>query len=342
MMGFALAAGICYGIACLMMGVVMLSGLVYCVIVLGVFSLTQWIIGLVLESVTGKRPAWLFSETAFTVEVLLIVALAVGYACVPLHPARMKAETVALVCDTAQTAPDSGQARFSHRENVDNLVEALSGIRVSHVFTTGREVLEQAQNRKAGKYYFYDGSGKLVKRIAVAPGLLGVSNRQDGKFTWYDLDRQDREALERMIRNLDAAESRCRTEDANGEALAALRGSFRYGEGTYWFTVPEFRAEEWNIELSAFERTFTKTVLKSSGYVMRTGDETGTGYFLTEQTENRAWQAGETYSFRLEDRTYEGVYCTVTLDGSEFRLDFPDPAPAYRADRDNPVIYYIC
>lgn len=340
-MGLVLAAGICYGIACLMMGVVVLSGLVYCVIVLGVFSLTQWIIGLVVESVTGKRPAWLFSETAFTVEVLLIVALAAGYANFPLHPARMNAETVALVCDTALAAPDSGQTRFSHRENVESLVETLNGIRVSHVFTTGKETLEKAQSRKTGKYYFYDSSGKLVKKIALAPGLLGVSSRLDGKFTWYDLKKQDREVLERLVWDLDAAESRCRTEDANAEALAALRGSFRYADGTYWFTVPEFQADEWNIELSAFERKFTQTVIKSSGYVMWTGDETGTGYFLTDQTEDRGWQAGQTYSFRLEDRTYESVSCSVTLDGSTFKFDFPTPDGKYLADQDAPVTYYI-
>ena len=340
-MGLLLAAGICYGIACLLTGVVFLSCLVYGVIVLGIFSLTQWIIGLVIEGVTGKRPAWLFSEAAFNVEVLLIVALAAGYANIPLHPARMNAESIALVCDTAQTAPDSGRARFSHRENVDSLVETLNDIRVSHVFTTRREVLEQAQNRKTGKYYFYDGSGKLVKRIAVAPGLLGVSSHLDGKFTWYDLKKHDREALERLVWDLDASESQCRTEDANAEALEALRRSFRYADGTYWFTIPAFQAKEWNVEISAFERTFTQTVIKSSGYVMWTGDETGTGHFLTEQTENRGWQAGQTYSFRLEDRTYESVSCTVTLDGSVFKFDFPTPDGKYLTDRDAPVTYYI-
>ena len=341
MMGFVLAAGICYGIACLMMGVVVLSGLVYCVVVLGVFSLTQWIIGLLMESVTGKRPAWLFSETAFTVEVLLIVALAAGYANFPLHPARMNAESIALVYDTSEAGPDTGEARISHRENVDSLVEKLNTIQVSHVLTTGKDILEKAQNRTAGKYYFYDSSGKFVKKIALAQGLLGVSSRQDGKFTWYDLKKEDREALERLVWDLDAAESRCRTEDANAEALEALRGSFRYADGTYWFTVPEFQAKEWNVEISAFERKFTQTVIKSSGYVMWTGDETGTGHFLTEQTENRGWQAGQTYSFRLEDRTYESVSCTVTLDGSTFKFDFPTPEDKYLADRDAPVTYYI-
>ena len=340
-MGLVLAAGICYGIACLMMGVVVLSGLVYFVIVLGVFSLIQWIIGLVVEGVTGKRPAWLFSESAFNVEILLIIALAAGYANFPLHPARMNAESIALVCNTDRAAPDSGQAAFSHRENVESLVETLNGIQVSHVFTTGKETLEKAQSRKTGKYYFYDSNGKFVKKIALAQGLIGVSSRQDGKFTWYDLEKQDREALERLVWDLDAAESRYRTEDANEEALAALRGSFRYADGTYWFTVPEFQAKEWNVEISAFERKFTQTVIKSSGYVMWTGDETGTGYFLTEQTENRGWQAGQTYSFRLEDRTYESVSCTVTLDGSTFKFDFPTPEDKYLADRDAPVTYYI-
>ena len=74
---------------------------------------------------------------------------------------------------------------------------------------------------------------------------------------------------------------------------------------------------------------------------MWTGDETGTGYFLTEQTENRGWQAGQTYSFRLEDRTYESVSCTVTLDGSVFKFDFPTPDGKYLTDRDAPVTYYI-
>ena len=340
-MGLLLAAGICYGIACLLTGVVFLSCLVYGVIVLGIFSLTQWIIGLVIEGVTGKRPAWLFSEAAFNVEVLLIIALAAGYANIPLHPARMNGENISLVYDTSEIGPDTGEARISHRENVDSLLEKLNTIQVSHVFTTGKETLKKAQNRTAGKYYFYDSSGKLVKKIALAQGLMGVSSRLDGKFTWYDLKKQDREALERLVWDLDAAESRCRTEDANAEALEALRGSFRYADGTYWFTVPEFQAEEWNIEISAFERKFTQTVIKSSGYVMWTGDETGTGHFLTEQTENRGWQAGQTYSFRLEDRTYESVSCTVTLDGSTFKFDFPTPEDKYLADRDAPVTYYI-
>lgn len=340
-MGLLLAAGICYGIACALAGVVFLSVLVYVVIVLGVFSLTQWIIGLVIEGVTGKRPAWLFSEAAFNVEVLLIVALAAGYANFPLHPARMNAESIALVYDTAEAGPDTGVARLSHRENIDRLVEKLSGIKASHVFTTSKETLEKAQNRTAGKYYFYNSNGKFVKKIALAQGLIGVSSRQDGKFTWYDLKNQDREALERLVWDLDAAESRCRTEDANAEALEALRRSFHYADGTYWFTVPAFRAEEWNVEISAFERKFTQTVIKSTGYVMWTGDETGTGYFLTEQTESCGWQSGQTYSFRLEDRTYESVSCTVTLDGSVFKFDFPTPDGKYLADRDAPVTYYI-
>ena len=293
-MGLLLAVGICYAVGYLLFGVVLLSALVYGGIVLAGLSLLQWIIGLVVESVTGNRPAWLSSEAAFNVEVLLIVALAVGYANFPLHPARMNAETVTLVCDTAQTAPDSGRARFSHRENVESLVDALNGIRVSHVFTTDQEILEQAQNRTAGKCYFYDSSGKLVKKIAIAPGLLGVSARQDGKFTWYDLKRQDREALERLIWDLDASENRYRAEAANAEALEALRSSCRYGDGTYWFTVPEFQAGEWNLELSAFERKFTQTVIKSSGHVMWTGDETGTGHFRTERTRDGTWQAGQT------------------------------------------------
>ena len=150
-MGLLLAAGICYGIACLLTGVVFLSCLVYGVIVLGIFSLTQWIIGLVIEGVTGKRPAWLFSEAAFNVEVLLIVALAVGYANFPLHPARMNAENISLVYDTSEIGPDTGEARISHRENVDSLVEKLNTIQVSHVFTTGKETLKKAQNRTAGK-----------------------------------------------------------------------------------------------------------------------------------------------------------------------------------------------
>ena len=340
-MGLLLAVGICYAVGYLLFGVVLLSVLVYCGIVLTGLSLLQWIIGLVIEGTTGKRPAWLFSEASFHVEVLLIIALAVGYANFPLHPARMNAENISLVYDTSEAGPDTGEARISHRENVDSLVEKLNTIQVSHVLTTGKDILEKAQNRTAGKYYFYDSSGKLVKKIALAQGLLGVSSRQDGKFTWYDLKKEDREALERLVWDLDAAESRCRTEDANAEALEALRGSFRYADGTYWFTVPEFQAKEWNIELSAFERKFTQTVIKSSGYVMWTGDETGTGYFLTEQTEDRGWQAGQTYSFRLEDKTYEGVYCTVTLDGSEFEFDFPTPDGKYLADREAPVTYYI-
>ena len=340
-MGLLLAVGICYAVGYLLFGVVLLSVLVYCGIVLTGLSLLQWIIGLVIEGTTGKRPAWLFSEAAFNVEFLLIVALAAGYANIPLHPARMNGENISLVYDTSEIGPNTGVARISHRENIDSLVEELSGIKASHVFTTSKEALQKAQNRTAGKYYFYDSSGKLVKKIALAQGLMGVSSRLDGKFTWYDLKKQDREALERLVWDLDAAESRCRTEDANGEALAALRGSFRYADGTYWFTVPEFQADEWNIEISAFERKFTQTVIKSSGYVMWTGDETGTGYFLTEQTENCGWQVGQTYSFRLEDRTYESVSCTVTLDGSEFKFVFPTPDGKYLADRDAPVTYYI-
>ena len=144
-MGLLLAAGICYGIACLLTGVVFLSCLVYGVIVLGIFSLTQWIIGLVIEGVTGKRPAWLFSEAAFNVEVLLIVALAAGYANIPLHPARMNGENISLVYDTSETGPDTGEARISHRENIDGLVEKLNTIQVSHVFTTSKETLEKGQ-----------------------------------------------------------------------------------------------------------------------------------------------------------------------------------------------------
>ena len=169
-MGLLLAAGICYGIACALAGAVFLSVLVYVVIVLGIFSLTQWIIGLVIEGVTGKRPAWLFSEAAFNVEVLLIVALAAGYANIPLHPARMNAENISLVYDTSEIGPDTGEARISHRENIDSLVEELSGIKASHVFTTSKEALQKAQNRTAGKYYFYDGSGKFVKILSRCPG----------------------------------------------------------------------------------------------------------------------------------------------------------------------------
>lgn len=340
-MGLVLAVGICYGVMCILTGIVFLSCLVYGGIVLVVLSLLQWVIGQVVEGITGDRPDWLFSKSSFALETLLIVALAVGYANIPLHPARMDTGAVSLVYDTAAAGPGNGEARLSYQENIDRLVEKLNGIKASHVFITGKETLEKAANKKAWKFYFYDSDGNFVKKIALDPGLIGVSSRPDGNYVWYDLKEEDRTALERLVWDLDDAEQLCRTEEDNEEAFEALCVSFRYEDGTYWFTLPEFRAEEWNVEITAFERKFTQTVIKSSGYVMWTGDETGTGHFLTEETQERTWQAGQTYSFQLEDKTYESVSCTVTLDGSEFQFDFPAPEGKYLANREEPVTYYI-
>lgn len=169
--------------------------------------------------------------------------------------------------------------------------------------------------------------------------MLGVSNKLGGKYTYYNTKEEIDEDYIR--RDIFRQEGQLRAEEQYSDIVQAMEDSFQYENGTYTFTVPSFGGVYFNIKIWGNEEVYYSQVIRSTGYELNHSVKQDAVYYLAEHTEAKDWQEGEQYSFTLKETTYRGIFCTVDVEGGEFKFEIPLTDEAYIADREHPIISYI-
>lgn len=330
------------GLLLIVMVVIVGALMIYFVIGLGILTLIQFLLFKLIKLVTGKEIPVQVNTAGFVVETVILIGIFAAYASLPARPITLKAEECAAVYyQYNELDYETSELCFTHQASIQELLDALSSLEVSHTLpTTIKYSYPNAETGYKFKYYyFYDENGDFLQAICVYDDLIGVSHKLDGKFTYYNT----KETVDwySLLRGANETENKLSVEERCGEAMQTMMDSFEYEAGTYTFTVPEFDADYVNIKIYGSQEVYTSTVVRSTGYELIHNVKNDTIYYLTEHTEAADWQAGRQYSFTLDETTFRGLTCAITIDKSTFRYSIPLTDAAYIADREHPTVYYV-
>lgn len=324
------------------LGVVVFAVLIYYVLALGILALLQYLFFLLVKKSTGKEFELQLNTAGFMIETIILIALFVAYASLPAKPIKIDASE----CESAYYVngttdfDGTGSPSYTYDETIEQLVEELEGLKVSHTLpTTIRYAYPNAKTgRKFDYYYFYDRDGDFMLKVCLYDDIVGVSKKLDGKFSYYNT--KDTINTEKIRADIGRTENRLRAKEQYGDMMQAMIDSFQYENGSYTFTVPEFGTSSLNIKIYGNEEVFISKRYKSSDFEFESTVKNDAIYYLSEHTEAQDWQQGGTYSFMLDETTYRGINCIIILDGVEFNYEIPLTDEAFLSDRDNPEIWY--
>lgn len=325
-----------------LLGALLIAVAVYyviCLVVLGIVQIVFFkLLGFAAKDDEIKAP---LSWESFLVETVILILLLVGYSVLPADPIRIDPAACSVVYDMNRSHEyETTEPKFTHPESIELIVQALDGLELNHTLpTTIKYGYANLKEESRVRYiFFFDENDGLVQGLAFHGNIVGVLNELDGKFKWYNT--KEELSIPDLFKDAFRTERELNARDQYGDTVQLLRDSFTVENGRYTFTMPDFGEGTVNLKISGSQEVFTSMVVRSTGYEMSHSVKQDTIYYLTEHTEAADWQAGETYTFTLDDTTFSSVWFVVMAGGFEFDLELP-LEDAYRSDRDNPIVTYI-
>lgn len=316
--------------------------LVYYILGLLVLVVIQFIFAKVVKGTTGIELDLEFTAVGLGVETAILIVLVAAYAMSPANPVKVEPEKCVEVYQEIDSLEfNVDYPMYGHKETVTELVEAFQNLEVTRTLpTTIKYAYPNAKTgRKFYHLYFFGENGEFLQKICVYDDLIGVSDKIDGKYKYYNT--KETIGAEKMLKDIERHEYQLDAEDKYGEKIQQMQDSFRYENGTYTFTVPEFDASYLNIEIIGDEFVYYSHVNRANGVEISYRTSGGAIYYLKEHTDAEDWKEGQEYSFTLNDTTYRGVFCRVYVNAGKFQFDIPLIDQKYVYSDENKVITYI-
>lgn len=323
------------------LGVLLFFILAFYLVCFLVLLVIQLIFFALLGKAAGQKIEPSLSLESFIIETVILILLLVGYSVLPADPIRIDPAACSVVYDMNSSHEyETTDPKFTHPESIEQIVEVLDGLELNHTLpTTIRYGYANLKEESRVRYFFFfDEQGGLVQGLAFHGNIVGVLNELDGKFKWYNT--KEELSIPDLFRDAFSTERELNAREQYSDAVQLLQNSFAVENGSYTFTMPDFGTDAVNLKIYGSQEVFYSMVVESTGYEMSHSVKNDTIYYLAEHTEAVDWQAGESYSFTLDETTFSGVHCIVMAGGFEFDLPLP-LEDAYRSDRDNPIVTYI-
>lgn len=316
--------------------------LVYYILGILVLVVIQVIFAKVVKDTSGFELDLEFTAVGLFVETVILIVLVAAYAMLPANPVKLDPEQCVEVYQDYDSLDFSvDYPMYGHKETVTELAETLKELKVTRTLPT--TIKYGYPNAKTGRkfyhLYFFGENEEFLQKICIGENLIGVSDKLDGKYKYYNTKKSI--GADKMLKTIERREYQLDAEDKYGDKVQELMDSFRYENGTYTFTVPEFDASYLNLSLYGNTHMYYCSVNRANGVELNHRVSDGKSWFLEEHTKAEDWQGGQEYSFTLEDTTYIGLHCVVSVDGGEFNCEIPLTDETYIYSDDKAIITYV-
>lgn len=242
---------------------------------------------------------------SFVIEGIVVAILCYSWFTTPVVPFEIPEPCVTIGVNN--TGYGSYDYEITHKEQVDQIVEWLENREMKRRLNI-RFLNEGMMDGNTGTFlYFLQEDGTLIRKVRIFDNYIGITKKDSGTTTSYNyywadgkLDFTDYTAAAQEDRRLTALEN-------YGPQIEAFHNSWQYEDGCFTFTIPQWDAERWTIQIAGH-------------MIGKYGSEEWFQY-LGERFKESSWECGETVTFPLDAVLHKSLTCTLWLNGAVFEYD---------------------